>query len=432
MPPFSPVALTKQKRPPDDDSQTESLEDRRLLAITVNTLVDELDGSIADGDVSLRDAIAAAPAGETINFNVTGTIDLSLGHLSINKNLTINGPGADQLTIDALGNSRVLSVSGNSTASIRGLTVTGGNALQGGGIRVSPGTTTTLTDMVIRGNTATSTFDAGGGIWNQGTLTLDSSTVSDNSAVGDGRGLWNGSNGPEPATITNSTISGNMASRVGGLFFYWTGSEVKYSTVSNNHATEGAGIFSREFINTQIRSSLVAGNAGGEDLVGAGAANNSFHSFGHNLIGGGNGSGAFDLASDQVIGAAGDPRLGPLADNGGPTPTHALLFGSPAMEGGNPSVSNPPSLDQRGSDRIVGTIDIGAFERGLSDPLTPMVDTLIDEDDGDFSPGDLSLREAIGVAQADSSIDTIEFASGLGGTIQLQLGVLDISDERRD
>ena len=48
----------------------EPLEDRRLLSITVNTLVDELDGSILDGDISLRDAIAAAPSGETINFAV--------------------------------------------------------------------------------------------------------------------------------------------------------------------------------------------------------------------------------------------------------------------------------------------------------------------------------------------------------------------------
>ena len=81
----------------------EPLEDRRLLSITVNTLVDELDGSIVDGDISLRDAIAAAPSGETINFAATGTINLTLGQLSINQSLTINGPGANLLTIDASG-----------------------------------------------------------------------------------------------------------------------------------------------------------------------------------------------------------------------------------------------------------------------------------------------------------------------------------------
>src|SRR5262245_14117096 len=80
----------------------EPLEDRRLLSITVNTLVDEQDGSIVDGDVSLRDAIAVAASGETIGFSVTGTINLTgLGDLVINKNLTINGPGASLLTIRA-------------------------------------------------------------------------------------------------------------------------------------------------------------------------------------------------------------------------------------------------------------------------------------------------------------------------------------------
>ena len=92
-------------RPLQRRLRIEPLEDRRLLSITVNTLVDELDGSIVDGDISLRDAIAAAPQGETINFAVTGTINLTnLGHLTINKNLTINGPGANLLTINAFGN----------------------------------------------------------------------------------------------------------------------------------------------------------------------------------------------------------------------------------------------------------------------------------------------------------------------------------------
>ena len=60
----------------------EPLEDRRLLSITVDTLVDECDGSIVDGDISLRDAIVLAPSGETIDFAVTGTINLSsLGQL---------------------------------------------------------------------------------------------------------------------------------------------------------------------------------------------------------------------------------------------------------------------------------------------------------------------------------------------------------------
>ena len=73
--------------------RVEQLEDRRLLAITVDTLVDEADGSIGDGDISLRDAIAAATSGETIDFSVSDTIALAdaLGQLTIDKPLTITG-----------------------------------------------------------------------------------------------------------------------------------------------------------------------------------------------------------------------------------------------------------------------------------------------------------------------------------------------------
>src|SRR3954463_3014684 len=86
----------------------ESLEERRLLAITVNTLVDENDG-IAVGGISLRDAIAAAAPGDTINFapslNAGGfaVIDLTHGSLVIDKDLQIAGPGSFYLSIDGQG-----------------------------------------------------------------------------------------------------------------------------------------------------------------------------------------------------------------------------------------------------------------------------------------------------------------------------------------
>ncbi|MEZ6071252.1 MAG: hypothetical protein R3C10_13505 [Pirellulales bacterium] len=142
----------------------EPLEERRLLSITVNTLVDEADGNISDGDVSLRDAIALAPSGETINFADSlrgGTITLTLGELVIDKSLSIDGPGADLLTVDASGNdptpdsvltddatiaddgdgSRVFNIDdGNShsqaTVTLSGLTISGGDVTGvGGGIR---------------------------------------------------------------------------------------------------------------------------------------------------------------------------------------------------------------------------------------------------------------------------------------------------------
>ena len=103
----------------------EPLEDRRLLSITVNTLVDEADGSVVDGDISLRDAIALAPAGETINFAPALTsggpaaINLALGELAIKRKLSIAGPGAHLLTIDAQGNSRLFNIDDGTVARVR-------------------------------------------------------------------------------------------------------------------------------------------------------------------------------------------------------------------------------------------------------------------------------------------------------------------------
>ena len=87
----------------------EILEDRRLLTITVDTLVDENDG-ITVGDISLRDAISAASPGETIDFSVTGVIKLEHGELVISDAVTISGPGANDLEIDAQFNSRIFSI----------------------------------------------------------------------------------------------------------------------------------------------------------------------------------------------------------------------------------------------------------------------------------------------------------------------------------
>src|SRR5438552_16402776 len=121
----------------------ELLEDRRRLAVlTVNTTVDENNG-VGVGGVSVREAVAAAAAGDTINFSVTGTINLQggtgFGEIQINKNLTIQGPGANLLTVkafdlDLVKNSngrRVFLVddgsSGLANVTISGLTLTNGD-----------------------------------------------------------------------------------------------------------------------------------------------------------------------------------------------------------------------------------------------------------------------------------------------------------------
>ena len=137
-----------------------------------------------------------------------------------------------------------------------------------------------------------------------------------------------------------------------------------------------------------------------------------------------------------------DPLLGPLADNGGPTLTHALMPGSPALDAGDPAavagMNGVPEFDQRGApftrvydvDGVGGPrIDIGAYE---AQPFTLVVDTLADESDGDFSAGDFSLREAIEFANTHAGHDTIEFSPALTAsgpaTIVLTHGELAITD----
>ena len=178
---------------------------------------------------------------------------------------------------------------------------------------------------------------------------------------------------------------------------------------------------------TAVYSSIIAGNLGSDvDVVNA--ETNTFDSAGFNLIGTGNATGAFAASGDQVIGTA-DPLLGPLADNGGPTWTHALLPGSPATDAGDPGATQ--GFDQRGEPfvRIYGgIIDIGAYER---QSLGLIVDTTVDETDGNYSPGDLSLREAIGLANGNIGFsDTISFDASLNyQTITLRLGELQILDD---
>src|SRR6266498_2913749 len=146
-------------------------------AATVTTTAD-------DGPGSLRDAIANAAPGETVDFSVSGTITLTSGELAIDKNLIISGPGASNLVIQrstdtGTPNFRIFNV-GSGNVLISGVTVSNGRDDNGGGIYAS-GSLTTI-DSTINNNSVTSGAGGafGGGICNDGTLTLDHSVVKDN------------------------------------------------------------------------------------------------------------------------------------------------------------------------------------------------------------------------------------------------------------
>ncbi|MEL6494720.1 MAG: calcium-binding protein [Cyanobacteria bacterium J06623_7] len=407
-----------------------------MAEFIVSTLADEHDGNFEAGDLSLREAIAIAEPGSTITFAPDlsgGTINLVPEELVIDKDLTIRGLGANNLTIDgsAVGgtfpdfvNTRVLRVDDGNVdiainVTLEGITITGGTQLfNGSGAGILNQENLTVISSIIAENTIFR--GAGGGIANNGNLLLVDSLVRDNSASFQGS-AGGGISNSGTATIINSTITNNSSFTVGGGISNFGILELLNTTVANNSAAfTGDGISGNGSI--VITSSIIANNSE-NDLE----ENASLTSGGNNLIGNaGSANGFTDGANGDLVGtpdAPIDSRLGELQDNGGATPTLALLDGSPAIDAG----SNPNGLetDQRGDGfaRTLGNgTDIGAFEVQTTIPRELVVSTLEDENDGDFSQGDLSLREAIAIANLN---ELITFDSNLSsGTITLTLGEL--------
>ena len=208
-----------------------------------------------------------------------------------------------------------------------------------------------MTGSTISGNSAK---DSGGGIYNSyGDLTVTSSTINGNSADSGG-GIFSTTELSEIRTsITGSTISGNSATTTGGGLFNFNGlTVIEFSTITGNQAPAGAGSgvasYGDSYTRTRVRSSIIAGNQN-SDVNFVFDNTNSFQSNGYNLIGTGNALGRFNQSGDQT--GVTNPLLGPLADNAGPTKTHKLLTGSPAIDAGNPAVvagvGGVPAFDQR-------------------------------------------------------------------------------------
>jgi hypothetical protein len=333
------------------------------------------------GAGSLRQAIFDASSGDTINFALpqgVTAIALTSGELLINKNLTIDGPGADKLTVRVsfLGGGcntqlfRTFHIApATVAATIFGVTVSGPTifctGLKAGGI-VNSGTLT-ITNSTISGN-----FPAGdgGGISNSGALTVTNSTISGNFA-NDQDSYGGGIANTGTLTIENSTISGNTTALSGHGIANFDGGmlTIVNSTVSGNGFVNstgcGGGIFTDAGSNTTARTTIIALNNGpsGPDICGP------FTSQGFNLIGNNADATINPPQTSDVIGTPGapiDPLLGPLQYNGGPTFTRALQSNSPARNGGDPTAL---PQDQRGYYR--GDVaDIGAFEFGATVPVS--------------------------------------------------------------
>jgi hypothetical protein len=213
----------------------------------------------------------------------------------------------------------------------------------------------------------------GGGIFNDGTMTIEGCTISnDSTSNGSGGGLFNFNS----VTVTNSTFYGNTSSDSGGGIENAWIATVSDCTITSNAASQleafgtvpgGGGLGSAGgtlFNVTTIKNTIIARNDSPTNPDVAG----EILSDGYNLIGDGTGGTIVPATGDQIgtTDAPIDPLLGTLSDNGGPTQTCALLPGSPAVDAGDPDA---PATDQRGYNRV-DVPDIGAFELGATIPKT--------------------------------------------------------------
>jgi hypothetical protein len=340
------------------------------------------------GSDSLRQSILSASPGATIDFAIpltdrgcsTGscTITLTSGELTITQGVTIQGPGAQLLTISGNDASRIFNVTAATAVSIGGMTLRDGrpsDALGGGAIVIHTGALVTpfdLSDAVVTDNNVTfSSNPLGGGIDNEGgTVTITRSSIVNNVASFRGGGIQN--QGLGSMKIVNSTIAGNTAGTfgIGGGVRSLLPLTLTNCTIFGNSA-QTAGNISRfsgtiSFQNTIIAGGVLLGGVGTAPDIDGSAGLNSLD---FNLIQDTSGATITGVTTHNITGAS--PLLGALANNGGPTPTLLPSPVSPAIDAGSAVIGI--TTDQRGFARPMDFSaianagdgsDIGAVELG--------------------------------------------------------------------
>lgn len=365
---------------------------------------------------TINGAIGKTSSGDTV-YVATGVYTASTGSevVLINKSVTLSGgwnggftTQSAMTTINGQGVRRGLTVNGGVIATVDRFMIQGGNfAGDGGGIYIVYGASLTVNSSTITNNTATG---SGGGIYSEGMLTSNGTIITNNAAsAGGGGGIYNWGS----MTLSYSTLSNNMARDGGGIYNTGTSATmtVNNSTVRGNRAVNGwGGGISDDSMTSTLNNTTISSNTadlGGGGINGIGGnliLNNSTVTSNSVTNGGGGGvwgsvtlrnsivalntaggwlgpdcNGTISSAGYNIVGdnsgciftpGAGDltnvnPNIGSLQNNGGSTPTHALLSGSPAIDAGNPvgcmGSAGLLTADQRGLTRF-GRCDIGAYE----------------------------------------------------------------------
>ncbi|WP_198134517.1 fibronectin type III domain-containing protein [Geotalea uraniireducens] len=325
-------------------------------ATLITTTTRVVTTSSDSGPGSLRQTIADANPGDIILFDpsLSGQTVTIASPLVIAKDLSIGGYDARPITINGGGTTRIFQVSGSTTFTLNYLTLTDGVATDGGAISDNVNATTFISLCTFSGNTATA---AGGAISAAGTMSISDTLFAGNSAV-QGGAIFNNN----ALSLVNVTLANNSANSGGGIYSSGGSTLVKNTTIAGNNATvQGGGI---EIASGAVgfRNSIVAGNTSpsGPDISGFAT------SLGYNLVKDTSGA-TFTVTTGDLTGQ--DPLLGPLADNGGPIKTMALLLGSPAIDSG--ACTGASATDQRSMPRPQnGLCDMGAYERGVPAALT--------------------------------------------------------------
>ncbi|HEU0209641.1 MAG TPA: S8 family serine peptidase [Candidatus Udaeobacter sp.] len=349
----------------------------RFGDLVVTTLSDSNNGSCG-ATCSLRDAINIA---DTQNYTLIhfatglqGTIQLSSALPPLNRNVIIEGPGANLLTVQRVsgGDYRIFTIGSGRVVNISGLTISNGKGTTNGGGILNDHSILFLSRCVLIGNTGSN----GGGLLNDGSgvqgnaiAELDRCTFRNNSVTAFGGAIFNSgaSGGSASLELTNCTIADNSAATRGGAIYNVgdapgsTLFPILNCTVSNNSAALG-GIFNSGTSGMSVRNSIFKTGATGANFFNSGG---TITSVGYNIsndsAGGDGTTGPGGILNGTNDRRNTNPQLDPagLSNNGGSTSTIALLSNSPAINAVD--INSAPRLDQRGFLRA-GASDIGAFE----------------------------------------------------------------------
>ena len=295
------------------------------------------DGSNANARLTVNKCVfdgnsADFMAGGILNFSTSHSANLTVGNCIFNNNSAFDGGAINNYA-----------PGGTATAVVTNTTLTG-NSASG--------------DEVGRAGAIHNNAVFVGG---RAMLTVSNCTLSNNSTDYAGGGIYNTAGSLQ---ISNCTFSGNSARAYGGGVYteYDRAAErITNCTFSGNSASSGGGIYCQGDTTVTVGNTIFKSGASGENIYNAAHFVSAGHNLSNDAAGGDNGTGPGGLLNQPGDIRNTDPRLGPLADNGGPTKTLALLPNSPAINAGNDA--NAPPRDQRGYLRN-GTSDIGAFEFG--------------------------------------------------------------------